>query len=800
MSDRLITEYKNTDQYKIRFDFKFTGIWTALFVETLIYLLAVFSLRETLKALYSSDDLVYSLSKTGDFLGGITVQKLYHLLINSIFNGGPVAGRILIGQLPTKLPMLLFDNILQYRVLVLILICINIWLFGKCVYQWTNSYKIKWTLMLITPLMFQIYSNYIHHPILNFYGLMQLVFITLYASMYFFWRYCVEHKIFFLIISGVFYLWGLVTYEVAFTFIPIFILLAYLSSRSMKKTALKSWLHIVLFIFFLAINYLISPSKSYGGITVNLNLSKIARATLDQISASFPLSNFWDSNWAQTKSIIPKLFSISNIALGDIITVVLFLVVLYIIYKLVEVKARFDYTGMLILGGIGMIIIIFPAILIGLSSKYQNEVGFGRGHIPVYIQYYGLMVFLGAIYCFIQEALKRFDTRKFVSGIINIGLIIISVFILLTNQQYGRAAINNINTRFYNPMLALQYSIQDDILDGIGDNALIINTQSVPYRIVSDSEYSTLFYINYSQKSLKNVVYVDDYLNQLISTYVNKGKERGIIDMPVTQPTYIVRTNKNIDNGAVFLGEVKDMTIDLSNRLIIKCEINKLRVYTMNSLNAKYISLYHSTSAKTNIHQYYILDNNIVRNGNYGRLYEYNFDDGLIDFNSVSLVNDLDYINSNLYTVVGQPVYVEFSQPINLGINLFNPRIFVSGWSSQEDWGRWSEGTQSTLLMKIRSILDSDARLTFTSIIFAPIENLSFSISVNDIYIDHFSLHNGMQQFSVIVPMGNILNNDGNLKLLFDIDNPISPKQAGGSDDSRILGIGLISILIEEVK
>jgi len=800
MRKRFFGKDNGAGERKLRFDFGNTDFWLPLLVELLIYTVAIFSLRETLTSYYSSDDLINSLSRTGWFFDGVTADKLFHYFsLDSILYEIHLVGRVMIGLLPTRIPMIFF-NILQYRIYVLILICINIWLFGKCVYQWTGSYKIKWVSMLMTPLFFQIYSNYNHHPILNFYGLIQLVFIALFSSMYFFWKYCGEHKKRWLIISGLFYIWGLVSYEVAFVFIVVFILLAYFATKDLKKSASKPLLHVTLFVVFIIVNLIIAPDKSYSGATISLNLLNIVPTMINQMSATIPLSNFMVSNWAQNGTIIPKLFSVSNITLGDILTVILFLVTLYLIYGTTESKSKINKKDIFILGILGFVMVLLPSALIGLSAKYQNEIVLGVGYIPVYIQYFGLIVLLVAVYGLVKEGLKKVDTTKIGNRSLNILSVILTVFILLTNQQYGRESINTINNRLYDKMLALQYSLQDNILNGISDDALIINTQVVPYRIMSNSSYSSLFFINYSQKPLDKVFYLDDYLDKIIGTYKAQGKLSGVVDVPITQSTYIVRTNGDPEKGVVYFGEVKNYTIDLAKKKIIKYEIDELRIYTMNAVTSKYISLYENISGMSDNHRYYLLENSFIKGGENGRVYTYEFNDSLVDFNSVFLVNDLDQIDPEIYTVKKVPFLIDLGQPIIFGNNVNASPIFDSGWSYPEDWGRWSEGMRSTLLMKIGSTPESDLQITFSSIIFAPKEKLSFSILVNDDSIDHFSLPGGMQQFSIVVPKENIINNNGELRITFDIENPISPAQAGYSEDPRIIGIGLESFLIETAK
>ena len=186
MKKQPILKDNATIEKKPRLDLGNTDAWLPVFVEFLIIITAFFSLRDTLNFLYADDDLVASLLKGEYFTKGVTVNNFLQFL-NAQLAIQMSLGRIMIGSFPAYIPMLLF-NVGQYRIYVLILICVNIWLFGKCVYQWTGSNKIKWVSMLLAPLFFQIHLQF-HHPILMYYGGMQLLFILLFSSMYFFWKY-----------------------------------------------------------------------------------------------------------------------------------------------------------------------------------------------------------------------------------------------------------------------------------------------------------------------------------------------------------------------------------------------------------------------------------------------------------------------------------------------------------------------------------------------------------------------------------------------------------------------------------
>ena len=582
-------------------------------------------------------------------------------------------------------------------------------------------------------------------------------------------------------------------------FLPVFILLAYFATKDIKKTALRSIAHIVLFSVLIAAALIIktnSAQGSYNGTTISLDILRIIPTTLKQMVATIPLTTFMENNWTRYRTLVPKLFLVNSITLDDILTVVLFLVALYLIFRTKETDFKIDKKNTVVLGALGFMMVLLPSSLMGISSRYQNEIRWGAGHIPVYIQYFGLIVLLVAVYILIREGLKKFDTRKIIIGSFNLLMVLLSVFILLVNQQYGRGQMESYDSAMYNNMLALQYSLQDNIVKDIPQDALIINTQVVPTTF-TNSYYSSLFFINYAQKRQDNVVYVNDFLDEIISDYKAQGIVSGSIDYLTSQPTYIVRTNRDPINGVIYIGKFQDMTIDLDNRRIIRCEIDELRIYTMNSVTSKFMSLYEKKDGQSYGHGYYRLELNLLNIGTRGRSYIFDFPTSVVDFFSVFLVNDIDNIEPDFYNV--NIPKIDLAIPIIVGNKQSFSAFFETGWSIIEAWGRWSEGKRSVLHLNLSEVPDSDLLVTFDANIFAK-DELIFSVSVNGAAVGNFSLPGGGQIFSVSVPKNNVIEADGELKIVFDIQNPESPADVGLSADPRKLGIGLGSFVITPIR
>jgi hypothetical protein len=149
------------------------------------------------------------------------------------------------------------------------------------------------------------------------------------------------------------------------------------------------------------------------------------------------------------------------------------------------------------------------------------------------------------------------------------------------------------------------------------------------------------------------------------------------------------------------------------------------------------------------------------------------------------------------YNVVTTPRKIDLAIPVSVGNNREILGFFESGWNALESWGRWSDGKRAILDMALSAAPNSDLLVSFDADIFAPKGALNFSVSVNNAPAGDFSLPMGRQTFSISVPKDNIIRNNNELRIVFDIKNPISPAQAGVSVDARTIGIGLFSFVVK---
>ncbi|MEX3941235.1 hypothetical protein AB4Y44_17100 [Paraburkholderia sp. BR10937] len=124
---------------------------------------------------------------------------------------------------------------------------------------------------------------------------------------------------------------------------------------------------------------------------------------------------------------------------------------------------------------------------------------------------------------------------------------------------------------------------------------------------------------------------------------------------------------------------------------------------------------------------------------------------------------------------------IDFSKQGNI------PNSILSGFSSAEDWGRWTDGAHATLTCRAPNATSAHISLTT----FSPDgRRQNVLVSVNEAAPQQFTLDGTQQTLSIQLPPLTA----GQIKLRFDLPDAISPKEAGLSEDSRRLGIGIREI------
>lgn len=320
----------------------------------------------------------------------------------------------------------IFDTVFTYKLFLLAITLSNIVLFSYLIYLLSKDKYLFLLLLILTPIIFQ--YRFYHDALLSFHGLMQVLFIFTTLSLIFLTKYLQGSSRHNYYISLFFFTLALLTYEISYLFIFLFIPIV-LSHMELKNNLRKIFylsIPYILILCFLALFtlYLRSHAAANGGAYVpNWNTFAILKTYFNQ-----------------TISVLPTSYSIATgnisafyhfITLRDT-SITLFFILLYIYFISFKKQNVLNKNLMLL----GVLIIVLPGLLISLSPKYQDEIHIGVAYLPIYIQSFGASLLLALL------------IRKFSSIKSHLIIVFLICMVLLVHLTTNNKVIDLVNQSF----------------------------------------------------------------------------------------------------------------------------------------------------------------------------------------------------------------------------------------------------------------------------------------------------------------------------------------------------------------
>jgi len=428
--------------------------------DKLILSLSIFFVLLTLlilyKVPYNGDDMINCTTPGVLRYEGISIWQLTFRLLKNWID----VGRLYPLAFYVYSLFNVFSTLFAYRTFLIILNLIVISSFGILTYKISKSVQTaSMAILLMTVIIqFRVY----HDPVLAFHGMLQFVALYLIWAIFLQIHALEKRKVLPLIISSCLYAFCILTYEISYSFIVIFIITAVIYGRG-KMRFLAAMPHYIVTVIILVITFYLrfhSPN-AYAGTSFSMDFAKIIKTYTNQTSAGFPLSY-----WILSKP--PYLFYsckkiIENITMWDIfLTSALFGILLGCFWLL----PRKGHTLYLFI--YGLLLTLLPSTIISLSERYQQELSIGIGYLPVYVQYFGVALLIAGI---IQLILLRIKQQTYLRIITTLFSICICIVFL----------VNNVNNRSIQKAFAEDFSqavsdtaMSKGLLDAIPDNSLFL--------------------------------------------------------------------------------------------------------------------------------------------------------------------------------------------------------------------------------------------------------------------------------------------------------------------------------------
>ncbi|MFA6220719.1 MAG: hypothetical protein WC647_00245 [Desulfomonilaceae bacterium] len=374
-------------------------------------------------------------------------------------------------------PAFYYLDRLFYKIGEIVFVLINVLLFGYLVQLITRNKNLFVLVLLVAPLFFQF--RFYHDPILSYYYLMQIEFALAEASLIFFIWYIRKPQLIKLVASVFLFAILLLVYEAFYSFCAIYALVGYLElGVSEKKKIFKlSSPFFVLVAVNLTVALVIRTMfhTSYEGTTLSLEFWPWFTAFLKQVFAAVPLSYFFSfGHLAQAWDYAGAYF------LNQLVAITVLWVVLWIFNwdYLSGEDSDVSMKGIKALGVLGLGFWIFPAFLVTLSAKYQRELKWGLGYLPVYVSCFGLMMIALMFLTWVNNTLR--NTRKMFRGSAMIATALIGAAVVGLNFTNNNIVVQCYNDAEHYHRSLMEKALTDGLMNGVQEGSFL--TFGLPVR------------------------------------------------------------------------------------------------------------------------------------------------------------------------------------------------------------------------------------------------------------------------------------------------------------------------------
>lgn len=454
----------------------------------------------------------------------------------------------------------IMPSILCYKACIVLSIYVNNLIGGWCLKRITGQRYSQYFFMLLFPLFVQLTPEF-DSGLYCYHMLIQFVVTWCFLSLWCLLQYMGQNKARYAIGSVIFYCFALGTYEVAFVFIFVLVITVFYKNRDWKHVVRYSMPNVILLMIMGILNVILKMNaqiSTYDGITVNLQIKPILITLLKQCSTCFPIGRYicCTIRYVEPYSdLLPFTLKeiVQQVKILDVVTILVYIGIFLLVERwfFKQWKERSDDDKLLVL--IGVCLFVLPGILIAVSVKYQNLLGWCSGHLPAYMQSFGVAILVLGIYGLI---LKHWKGKK-TEAIIRFAGLGVAVIIILFNQVSGRIGVEYMNRYRKYPQENITEAAKVGFFDELQDNEtrMLFGTTSYIY----DLSASRDFYSRFTQSNIYAIPRQD---------IVNLAKENcnseNICELSSLGETkyYAMFNMANRESGAIILGRCIEVEVN----------------------------------------------------------------------------------------------------------------------------------------------------------------------------------------------------------------------------------------------
>ena len=355
-------------------------------------------------------------------------------------------------------------SIVTYRLYIIAVTCVALLLNAALWWRVTKDRWFALACLAFTPLMFSICARYDSNAFYSYHALVQQTLIWFLLSAHAtvswartrHWRWALIALFFTVVCCG--------TYEIGYVFIfALGFLCLMLHDRFWTAvcTGLPALCGEVL--SFLRYCYVVGTEGMNGEITVSMKASGIVRAWVQQMSGAFPYNEM----------IASKRPLFVSYTLGDFFWPLL--LVLVAGWALCKACAALDRRKKLCLVGFGVSLLVFPAVLIAVTGKFQDEHWLSWEHswLPAVVESFGVALIALVLLQAGFQWLRSGGVRRAAS------VVLLAAFatVLTAGSAWQRASVRHEGLH-YQPVVQnyelRARSMEDGLLDQVPEKATVV--------------------------------------------------------------------------------------------------------------------------------------------------------------------------------------------------------------------------------------------------------------------------------------------------------------------------------------
>ena len=459
------------------------------------------------------------------------------------------------------------QNLLAIKSFTYLIVFIDVYLFYKILNSLTKSRDLSLLCALIVPLFFQF--RWFHDPILSFTFLMPMMFLFMLSSSYLLLDYLDKSKKTSLFLSISIYILALLTYEIAYAAVFIYIAIILLNANTKRGIIFFSIIVLLTALHLLSSRFLInlhiesSGIQTYTGANFNFGFINVIKAFVIQLTAAIPLSwKFADA---------PFHAKFYKIGLENVVIYALFasfFTKALINFNISSVDKKMLHKGCLFC----FFLLTGPSLAMALSGHQQEiiNVGFGYAYTPVFIQYFGLSLFFILLLLYLTKAIP-INKPFFKRGLFVLLLLLVFLIGGITREE-NILIVEKSNQTYKYPRVLLGDSFDSGLFNNVTEKDLIIRYQRYP------SDYYTFYFLKSGKKlnlcdlnptSNANIIKrFDKCVKEFDAKKVADGKIYGV--------TYLL--GNEYKNGSVLLAEIDNFVFE--GKTPMQFNFKNYKIYT----------------------------------------------------------------------------------------------------------------------------------------------------------------------------------------------------------------------------